>query len=99
MKPALGHVTCGLGGDRRWRAAVGGDRRWLALLVVVAMVVGDIFARRAMLGLVVEVVFEFFLLVGGLLEWRLNWLVDMGGGVWWLCVFWCGGRCRVRGQR
>ncbi len=37
--------------------------------------------------MLVEVVFAFSLLAGGLLEWRLNWLVDVIGGVWWLACF------------
>ena len=37
--------------------------------------------------MVVDVVVAFSLLAGGLVEWRLNWLVDVGGGVWWLVCF------------
>ena len=91
MKPALGHVTCGLGGAGGLRLAVVGAG-WLgcvccAVCRCVLCVCGED-ARRAMCAwdcLWMWFVFAFSLLAGGLVEWRLNWLVEFVSGV--LCEF------------
>ena len=72
MKPALGHVTCGLGGAGGLRLAVVGAG-WLAVCVVRCVGVCVFVVMRAAGdvgcgGLVVEVVFFAFFFAG----WRLD---------------------------
>ncbi len=71
MKPALGHVACGLGGASGLRSALVGAG-WLGLCVArcvgVCVCGEDAAGDVGCVGLVVDVVFAFSLLAGGLVE-------------------------------
>ena len=81
MKPALGHVTCGLGGADGLRLAVVGAG-WLAGCVCCAVLVGWwwLEVRAGDVGCVALRVDAIWLVVCWLVC-LLNWLVDVGGGV------------------